>query len=155
PKPDSSSGKRFASSRHCTLSHHPLPKDIMTRNLEFQFPLTEWLARQRRAFEAQPFPSRAKRVANLKRLRVALRKHADLLCDAMSADFGGRSHSESKLIDVLGPVLEIDHAISHLRHWMKPQRRRTELLFLSNRAWVEYQPKGVVGVIVPWNFPGY
>jgi coniferyl-aldehyde dehydrogenase len=127
----------------------------MTRNLELQFPLTEWLARQRRAFEAQPFPARAERVAKLKRLRAALRKHQDLLCDAMSADYGGRSHSESKLIDVLGPVLEINHAISHLRRWMKPQRRSTELIFLSNRAWVEYQPKGVVGIIVPWNFPGY
>jgi coniferyl-aldehyde dehydrogenase len=38
---------------------------------------------------------------------------------------------------------------------MKPRRRHTELIFLTNRAWVMYQPKGVVGVITPWNFPLY
>ncbi len=38
---------------------------------------------------------------------------------------------------------------------MKPNRRGTELLFLSNGLSVTYQPKGVVGVIVPWNFPIY
>ncbi|MFH4082092.1 aldehyde dehydrogenase family protein, partial [Acinetobacter baumannii] len=43
----------------------------------------------------------------------------------------------------------------HLRRWMRPSKRRTELLFLSNRLSVQYQPKGVVGVIVPWNFPVY
>lgn len=50
-------------------------------------------------------------------------------------------------------MLEADHAIHHLRRWMRPSKRRTELLFLSNRLSVQYQPKGVVGVIVPWNFP--
>ncbi|MEX3012677.1 aldehyde dehydrogenase family protein [Acinetobacter baumannii] len=52
-------------------------------------------------------------------------------------------------------MLEADHAIHHLRRWMRPSKRRTELLFLSNRLSVQYQPKGVVGVIVPWNFPVY
>jgi coniferyl-aldehyde dehydrogenase len=73
----------------------------------------------------------------------------------MSQDFGGRSRNESRLADVLGPVLQINHALRHLRRWMRPVRRRAELLFLSNRVWVEYQPKGVVGIISPWNFPGY
>jgi coniferyl-aldehyde dehydrogenase len=38
---------------------------------------------------------------------------------------------------------------------MKPSRRSAELLFFSNSLQVTYQPKGVVGVIVPWNFPIY
>src|SRR5262245_66123663 len=38
---------------------------------------------------------------------------------------------------------------------MKTRRRSTELLFLTNSVKVMYQPKGVVGVIVPWNFPIY
>jgi coniferyl-aldehyde dehydrogenase len=38
---------------------------------------------------------------------------------------------------------------------MKPSRRHTEWLFLTNRAAVMYQPKGVVGIVVPWNFPVY
>ena len=74
---------------------------------------------------------------------------------AVNADFGGRSPAETKLIEVLGPILEAQHAIAHLRRWMRPRRRRTELLFLTNSARVEYQPKGVVGIITPWNFPLY
>ncbi|MFW2061593.1 aldehyde dehydrogenase family protein, partial [Acinetobacter baumannii] len=70
-------------------------------------------------------------------------------------DLISRSVVESKLLDLLGYVLEADHALHHLRRWMRPSNRRTELLFLSNRVSVQYQPQGVVGVIVPWNFPVY
>ena len=117
--------------------------------------MRERLARQRAAFERHPYPPLAERQDRLRALRSALRRRQEALCDAMSEDFGGRSRTESKLSDLLGPVLEIGHALRHLRKWMKPQRRRTELLFLGNRAWVEYQPKGVVGIIAPWNFPLY
>jgi coniferyl-aldehyde dehydrogenase len=117
--------------------------------------LQELLERQRAAFTREPYPSCAARMDKLRRLRAALRHRQDRLCDAMSLDFGGRSRLESKMADVLGPVLEINHALRHLRGWMKPRRRQTELLFFSNRAWIEYQPKGVVGIIAPWNFPGY
>lgn len=78
-----------------------------------------------------------------------------MLADAASKDFGQRAHAESKMLDVLGPMLELNHAIRHVRRWMKPSRRSTELLFLSNSIKVVYQPKGVVGVITPWNFPVY
>ncbi|MBS0394394.1 MAG: aldehyde dehydrogenase family protein [Proteobacteria bacterium] len=113
------------------------------------------LARQRAAFAAAPYPPATQRRARLKALRAALRRHQDDLADAISDDFGGRSHFESKMADVLGPVLEINHALGHLGRWMRSRGRRTELLFATNRAYVMYQPKGVVGVIAPWNFPVY
>ncbi|HET7366167.1 MAG TPA: coniferyl aldehyde dehydrogenase [Burkholderiales bacterium] len=113
------------------------------------------LERQRAAFQRSPYPSLGERREKLRALRAALRRRQDALCDAIAQDFGGRSRTESLLADVLGPVLEINHALAHLRRWMKPARRRVELLFYPNRAWVEYQPKGVVGIISPWNFPGY
>ena len=117
--------------------------------------LQRLLARQRAAFSREPYPGLAARKEKLRRLRAALRRDQDLLSEAMSLDFGGRPALESKMADILGPVLEINHALRHLRAWMKPQRRETELLFFSNRAWIEYQPKGIVGIIAPWNFPGY
>ncbi|HEX3140942.1 MAG TPA: coniferyl aldehyde dehydrogenase, partial [Rhizobacter sp.] len=91
----------------------------------------------------------------LKTLKRQLQRYQDVLADAMSRDFGHRSHAESKMLDLLGVMLELNHAISHLRRWMKPSRRSTELLFLSNSVKVVYQPKGVAGVITPWNFPIY
>ncbi len=111
--------------------------------------------RQRAAFAAAPYPDAASRRRKLQALRAALRRHQDPLAAAMSDDFGGRSPFESKLADVLGPVLEINHALGHLGRWMRSRRRRTELLFASNSAYVMYQPKGVVGIIAPWNFPVY
>ena len=113
------------------------------------------LAKQRAAYAARPFPTLGERRARLLALRRALGRHQDLLASAIDADFGGRSRFESKLSDVVGPVLEINHARRHLRRWMRSRRRQTELLFATNRAYVMYQPKGVVGIIAPWNFPVY
>ncbi|MEX7476013.1 aldehyde dehydrogenase family protein, partial [Acinetobacter baumannii] len=95
------------------------------------------------------------RRTKLHQLKKQIIRYQDALAAAINADFSSRSLDESKLLDLLGSVLEADHAIHHLRRWMRPSKRRTELLFLSNRLSVQYQPKGVVGVIVPWNFPVY
>ena len=112
-------------------------------------------ARQRAACAAVPYPARALRAARLRSLRAALRRHQDRIAEAIDADFGGRSHFETKFADLIGPVLEINHALGALARWMRPRRRHTELLFTGNRACVIYQPKGVVGIIAPWNFPVY
>lgn len=112
-------------------------------------------AAQRAAFLAQPYPTAAERLARLKALKRQTQRYQDLLAKAMSRDFGFRPAAESKMLDLLGSVLDANHAISHLKRWMKPSRRSTELLFITNRIQVTYQPKGVVGVIVPWNFPIY
>ena len=112
-------------------------------------------AAQRAAFAAEPFPSADTRRARLRAIRRQITRYQDRLADAMSQDFGYRAPAESKMLDLLGSVLELDHAISHVRRWMRTSRRSTELLFLSNSVSVRYQPKGVVGVIVPWNFPIY
>ena len=58
----------------------------------------------------------------------------------MNGDFGVRSGVETRMVEVMGPMLEARHALSHLGRWMKPRRRSTELLFLGNRAWVSHQP---------------
>lgn len=112
-------------------------------------------AAQEAAFSKHPFPTLDERRQHLKVLKVQVRRYQDLLTNAMSQDFGFRSPAESKMLDLLPSTLEVNHAISHLRRWMKPSRRSTELLFLTNSIKVTYQPKGVVGVIVPWNFPIY
>ena len=112
-------------------------------------------AAQRAACLAQPYPSADERLERLRALKRQTQRYQDLLAEAMSADFGFRPAAESKMLDLLGSVLEANHAGSHLKRWMKPSKRSTELLFLGNSVKVLYQPKGVVGVIVPWNFPIY
>ena len=110
---------------------------------------------QRQACLVNPPPDIAQRKAKLRAVIDCLRRHQDDIVAAVNADFGVRAPAETKLVEVMGPILEARHALSHLARWMKPRRRHTELLFLTNRAWVLYQPKGVVGIIGTWNFPLY
>ncbi|MCY1277083.1 Aldehyde dehydrogenase [compost metagenome] len=112
-------------------------------------------ASQREAFRARPPASLAERKAKLRALRTQIRRYQDAIVAALSADFGHRSAVDTKFLDLMGCVLHINHSLRHLRHWMKPSPRSTELLFKGNRLWVEYQPKGVVGVVSAWNFPIY
>ena len=73
------------------------------------------LEAQRAAFQRRPNPSAAERKEKLRALRSALRRRQHTLAEAMTQDFGGRSRHESRLADVLGPVLEINHALRSLR----------------------------------------
>src|SRR3546814_20422089 len=81
--------------------------------------------------------------------------HATRFCDALSEDFGHRSREQSLVTDIAGSVAPINHAIKHVDAWAAREKRKVQfpLGLLGARAWVEYQPKGVVGVIAPWNFP--
>ncbi|ENX37609.1 coniferyl aldehyde dehydrogenase [Acinetobacter courvalinii] len=110
---------------------------------------------QRTAFDANPYPDFEHRRTKIFQIKKQIIRYQDVIATAINTDFSSRSVDESKLLDLLGSVLEAEHAIRHLRRWMRPSKRSTELLFLSNRLRVQYQPKGVVGVIVPWNFPVY
>lgn len=117
--------------------------------------LTTWFNELQLAYQNEPLPSLSVRKQRLRALKQQLSRYQDVLADAMSEDFGGRSHTESIMADVLAPILDINHVLSHIGHWMKPSRRPTEWLFKGNRLEVRYQPKGVVGIICPWNFPIY
>lgn len=116
--------------------------------------LEDALALQRQAYLAHPVPSLDERKKDLRTLQRFVREHQDALVSAISADYGHRSRHETLLAEVFPVVDGVDHVISHLRSWMRPQRRGVDwrsFLGASNR--VIPQPLGVVGVIVPWNFP--
>ncbi|KXZ64825.1 MULTISPECIES: coniferyl aldehyde dehydrogenase [Acinetobacter] len=110
---------------------------------------------QREAFDANPYPYLDKRREKLSQIKNQIIRYQDVIADAINRDFSSRSIDESKLLDILGCVLEADHAIRHVKRWMRPSKRHTEQLFLTNQLRVQYQPKGIVGIIVPWNFPVY
>lgn len=112
------------------------------------------LAVQRAACHAHPVPSIDERRDDLQRLRAFVHEQQDAICAAIDADYGHRSRHETLLCEVVPVLGGIDHALRHLRRWMRPQRRGVDLLtFPGARNRVIPQPLGVVGVIVPWNFP--
>ncbi|WP_298209043.1 coniferyl aldehyde dehydrogenase [Acidovorax sp.] len=111
------------------------------------------LNRQRSAFLHEGPPSLTLRKAHLARLRTAVLKHREALKDAVSADFGNRSRHETDIMELSCVIQAIDYLSSHLRRFMKRERRHVPFFFRSARAYVEYQPLGVVGVMAPWNYP--
>jgi len=110
-------------------------------------------AAQRKAFTGNPMPPAAQRRQWLKSLREALLADQQQLIEAIDTDFSGRSADETLLAELLPSVQGIRHAERHLRRWMRPDRRAVGLAFQPASARVLYQPLGVVGIIVPWNYP--
>lgn len=117
--------------------------------------MRDMLERQRRAFGENMPVSLAERRDRLARAAAMVGDNAGQFCDALSEDFGHRSREQSMLTDIAASVSAIEHARRHLKRWMRPERKPVmfPLGLLGARAWVEHQPKGVVGVIAPWNFP--
>lgn len=113
------------------------------------------LARQRAAFTAELPVSAATRKDRLNRALTLVLDYKDRFVAALSDDFGHRSAQQSLVTDIMASVKPLKHAIRHLETWMRPERRKLDfpLGLLGAKAMVEYQPKGVVGVIAPWNFP--
>lgn len=113
------------------------------------------LAAQRAAYRANPMPSAEQRRAWLKALRELILSEKQALIEAVSRDFSNRAAEETLLAEIMPSLHGIDYASKHLGKWMKPSRRSVGLAFQPAAAKVVYQPLGVVGVIVPWNYPLY
>ncbi|MDP4528187.1 aldehyde dehydrogenase family protein [Alkalimonas delamerensis] len=115
--------------------------------------LQQAFSRQQGAARATPYPNYQQRQQDLDRLEQALKIELHQLTTALSADFGKRSAEESLRIELLPALQNLAYQRKQLKGWMKPERRHTSWLFQPARNRVHYQPKGVVGIVVPWNYP--
>jgi coniferyl-aldehyde dehydrogenase len=117
--------------------------------------LTANLQRLRDAQAREPMPSWATRARRLRALETMLREQREAFAAAISADFGQRPVEETDLLEIFPSLSAIRHALSHGRRWIKPRRRLADLLFLPAYTELQPQPRGVIGIIVPWNYPLY
>ena len=122
--------------------------------MEIPTEFTECLARQRAAYLAAPYPSAQQRRSDLEALHQLLKDNETDIVEAINADFGVRPAVETRLMELF-PVREaIRSTIASIGKWMRPQKRSVDwLVFPGAKNRVIPQPLGVVGVIVPWNFP--
>lgn len=112
------------------------------------------LEQQRAAYRANPVPDLAQRKKDLLALKSMLAENSDAITAAINADYGNRSAHETMLAEVIMVIDGINFALKHLKKWMRVQKREIEFsLYPGARNRVIPQPLGVVGVIVPWNFP--
>jgi coniferyl-aldehyde dehydrogenase len=126
---------------------HHTPTDISSN-------LTQALSTQRAAHALAPYPSYAQRCQDLLQLKALVLDNSEAIAQAICADYGNRSRHETLFAEVVPVVRAAEHAIKQLKQWMKPQRRGVDWLnFLGAKNCVVAHPLGVIGVIVPWNFP--
>ncbi|MCS6101787.1 coniferyl aldehyde dehydrogenase [Shewanella baltica] len=116
-------------------------------------PLTQLLQRQRSSYLAAPNPNYATRVEQLTRLKAAILQFKTPLVEALSQDYGHRSIDDSLISDIMPVINNINYSLKNLKKWLKPSARHAGLLLAPAKVTVHYQPLGVIGIIVPWNFP--
>ncbi|WP_299817679.1 aldehyde dehydrogenase family protein [uncultured Jannaschia sp.] len=109
-------------------------------------------ARLRGAFSLDDVPPVAARIARLERLGAALRARRAELIAAIGSDFGPRAESETMTAELAFLLTGLRHTIRHLPGWSRPRTRRV-LQPVPGRTDIWTEPKGVVGILSPWNYP--
>jgi len=109
---------------------------------------------QRAAFHTDRQPSLEERKARIGKLVEMLLTYRERISAALGEDFGCHPVPASDLIEVLGPVGRAKYVLDRLEDWMRPSAREIDPALLGTaQAYIQSQPKGVIGNIVPWNFP--
>ena len=108
---------------------------------------------QRQAFGFDRVPSVAERQEAMKRLAGLIRTYQDKIVQAISADFGHRAPNETRAAEVAGAIAICDDLRKNLPGWAKERGFFKPLASIPGRTSVQRVPKGVVGIISPWNYP--
>ena len=133
-----------------SIAEHDNVTKLETQNL------TALLELQRSKFRAEGEVTYATRIDRLKRLKALIIENKTEFAETTKREFGGaRSYEFSLFSEFASKVEAIDYSMKHLKEWMKPEKRKTNkpMNFLGGKSLVRHFPKGVVGIISPWNLP--
>jgi coniferyl-aldehyde dehydrogenase len=109
---------------------------------------------QKRAFLADPSPSLADRLERVGAVGAMVVANRMAIREALAADFGSHPPLFADLVEVLGMAGRAAFVAEHLPRWLEPERREADpAMYGSGWAEMRREPKGVIGNIVPWNFP--
>ncbi len=126
----------------------------LTDGKDFQA-ISAIVEKQRQSYLNEGFVSAEVRISRLKRALNILLDNQEAFTKSISDDFTHRSADTTLFADIVGSKHALKHAIDNVKKWMKADKRSLPfpLGFLGAKAEVQFQPKGVVGLITPWNFP--
>nr|WP_115406253.1 coniferyl aldehyde dehydrogenase [Shewanella morhuae] len=115
--------------------------------------LSELFQRQSSSYLAAPNPDHDMRRERLNQLKAAVLRFKTPLVEALNQDYGHRSIDDSLISDIMPVINNINYSLKNLKKWLKPSPRHAGILLAPAKVTVHYQPLGVIGIIVPWNFP--
>ncbi|MFC3150074.1 coniferyl aldehyde dehydrogenase [Litoribrevibacter euphylliae] len=115
--------------------------------------LSDRLHAQKIAYINKPMPTAQERINQLKKLKAAIIEYSDEVISAVSMDFGNRSESETLMAEIFPLLDAINYSKARIKKWMKSEKRKTPMTLMPAQVELMYQPLGVVGIVVPWNFP--
>ncbi|QWF21625.1 succinate-semialdehyde dehydrogenase (NADP(+)) [Nocardioides sp. LMS-CY] len=91
-----------------------------------------------------------KRLAVFKRAHALFLDRAHTTTDLIQAESG--KNRRMAIEETCDPVMVMSHYLKRAPHLLKPVRRGGPIPVLSTSTEIR-QPKGVIGIIAPWNFP--
>jgi acyl-CoA reductase-like NAD-dependent aldehyde dehydrogenase len=109
----------------------------------------------RQAHRLHPLPTIETRLNWLNTLERLVTEYEAQFIAAMQSDFSHRSTTDCMTLDLGTSLSQIRMAKHNLKRWMAPKSIHVPLAFKPARAQLRPQPRGVVGVMAPWNFPVY
>ena len=117
--------------------------------------MADILQRQRAAFTTARPEALAVRKDRLKRIIAMMVDTGEEFARAISRDFGHRSNEQSLMTDIMPSISAAKYCLKHIDRWAKTERRSPmfPLGLLGAKAELRYEPKGVIGIVSPWNFP--
>ncbi|HEX8602541.1 MAG TPA: aldehyde dehydrogenase family protein [Pseudoduganella sp.] len=107
---------------------------------------------QRTARGALKASNAAQRCARLRKLRESIVAHADQIDEALFLDLR-KAREGAKNFEVASALEEIDNALNGLESWMRDEAIEPSPHFKGNQTFIRYEPRGVVLLFGPWNFP--
>ncbi|AIY39190.1 Aldehyde dehydrogenase [Collimonas arenae] len=96
--------------------------------------------------------TKAERIAKIRKLKAALLANREAVIAAGFADFG-KPATEVELTEILPVIAEANDALRKLGGWMKPKKVWPSRMAVGTQGYMQYEPKGRVLIVAPWNYP--
>lgn len=106
-------------------------------------------------YKLNSFPVLEERKKILVIIKKLLQAEAYAIAEAVNRDFTHRSIDETLFLEIFPTIKAINYCLKKMKHWMRQRNKNVSWLFLPASAYVIPQPLGIVGNLVPWNYPIY